>query len=116
MTPAEQTIAVLYLLAIMALPRLARNGRMLAGMAAGGSLVLAGLWFGWVEQLPQGLGNLGQAVAVAFTAAAFALGVLVRALVLTGRKRGWPKATDAVLSLGAVAAAGLSLLAIFDML
>ena len=85
-------------------------------LAAGGVVVLVALWFGWVEQLPQGLGNVGQAIAVAATAAAFALGVAVRALVLLVRKRGWPKATDAVLSLGAVALAGLSLMEFFDML
>ena len=116
MNPDEQTLAVLFLLAVMALPRVARNGRVLAGLASGGVLVLVALWFGWVEQLPPGLGSLGQAMAVVFTAAAFALGVVVRALVLTSRRRGWPKATDAVLSLGTVALAGLSLLAIFDML
>ena len=116
MTPPEQAIGLLFLLAVMALPRLAKTGRALAMIAAGGVVVLLALWFGWVEQLPPGLGSLGQAIAVVATAAAFALGVFVRALVLTGRKRGWPKATDAVLSLGAVAFAGLSLMAIFDML
>ncbi|MEO6301038.1 MAG: hypothetical protein ABIV25_10960 [Paracoccaceae bacterium] len=116
MTPAEQSIGVLFLLAVMALPRLAQSGRALAVTLAVGTAVLAALWFGWVEQLPQGLGNVAQAGAVVLTAAAFALGVTVRALVLIGRKRGWPKATDAVLSISAVAVAGLSLLAIFDML
>ena len=116
MTPAEQAIGLLFLLAIMALPRFAQTGRALAGLGAGGLAILVALWFGWVQQLPPGLGSLGQAIAVVATASAFALGVLVRALVLTGRKRGWPKATDAVLSLGAVALAGLSLMAIFDML
>lgn len=116
MTPAEQAIGLVFLLAVMALPRFAQSGRMLAGMAAGGLVVLVGLWFGWVEQLPHGLGNVGQAVAVVVTAAAYALGVMVRALVLLGRKRGWPKATDAALSLGAMAVAGLSLMGFFDML
>ena len=116
MTPAEQAIGLLFLLAVMAIPRLAQIGRALTILAAGGVVVLVALWFGWVEQLPQGLGNVGQAIAVAATAAAFALGVVVRALVLLGRKRGWPKATDAVLSLGAVALAGLSLMGFFDML
>jgi len=116
MTPAEQSIGVLFLLAVMALPRLARTGRTLSVILAAGTLVFVALWFGWVEQLPHGLGNVAQAVAVVLTAAAFALGVAVRALVLVGRKRGWPKATDAVLSLGAVAVAGFGLLAIFDML
>ena len=116
MTPDEQVIGLLFLLAVMALPRYAQTGRMLAILAAGGAVVLLALWFGWVEQLPQGLGNVGQAIAVVATAAAFALGVLVRALVLYGRKRGWPKVMDAALSLGAVALAGLSLMWIFDML
>ncbi len=116
MTPVEQILALLFLLAVMALPRLAQTAGALMMMAFGGSAIGLALWFGWVEQLPQGLGNLGQAIAVVGTAAAFALGVLVRALVLMARKRGWPKATDAVLSLGAVAAAGLTLLGIFDML
>ena len=116
MRVAEQAISLLFLLAVMAVPRLAQTWRALAGIAAAGVVVLTGLWFGWVEQLPQGLGNVGQAIAVVATAAAFALGVLVRALVLWGRKRGWPKAMDLVLSLGAVALAGLSLMAIFDML
>ena len=115
-TPAEQSVGLLFLVAVMALPRLAQSGRMLAGIAAGGAVVGLALWFGWVEQLPQGLGNVAQAVAVVVTAAAFGLGVVVRALVLLGRKRGWPKAADAVLSLGAVAVAGLSLLGFFDML
>lgn len=113
MTPGEQAIGLLFLLAVMAL---ARTGRALVIVAVGGVIVLLSLWFGWVEQLPQGLGNLGQAIAVIATAAAFALGVLVRALVLYGRKCGWPKAMDAVLSLGAVAAAGFGLMGFFDML
>ena len=116
MTPTEQSVGLLFLLAVMALPRFAQTWRALAGIAAAGVVVLTGLWFGWVEQLPQGLGNVGQAIAVVATAAAFALGVIVRALVLVGRKRGWPKATDAVLSLGAMAVAGLSLMGFFDML
>ena len=116
MNPDEQAIGLLFLLAVMALPRFAQSGRALAILTAGGAVVLVALWFGWVEQLPQGLGNVGQAIAVVATAAAFALGVLVRALVLFGRKRGWPNVMDAVLSLGAVGVAGLSLMAIFDML
>lgn len=116
MTPAAQSVGLLFLLAVMALPRLAQTGRALVVLTAGGVVVLVALWFGWVEQLPQGLGNVGQAVAVVATGAAFALGVIVRALVLVGRRRGWPKATDAVLSLGAVAVAGLSLMGFFDML
>lgn len=116
MTPVEQAAGLLFLLAVMAVPRWAQTGRALGMTVAGGLLVLAALWFGWVERLPHGLGNLGQAVALAATAAAFGLGVLVRALVLLGRQRGWPKATEAVLSLGAVAVAGLGLLGFFDML
>jgi hypothetical protein len=116
MTPEEQAIGLVFLVAVMALPRFAQIGRALAILTVGGAVVLVALWFGWVEQLPQGLGNVGQAIAVVATAAAFALGVLVRALVLVGRMRGWPKVTDAVLSLGAVAVAGLSLMGFFDML
>lgn len=116
MTPVEQSVWLLFLLSVMALPRLAQSGRALAGIAAAGAIVLVALWFGWVEQLPQGLGNVAQAIGVVSAAAALLLGVAVRALVLSGRKRGWPKAADAGLSLGAVALAGLSLMGIFDML
>ena len=116
MNPEEPVIWLPFLLAVMALPRLTQTGRMLAILATGGAVVLLALWFGWVEQLPPGLGSLGQAIAVVATSAAFALGVLVRAVVLYGRKRRWPKVMDAVLSLGAVALAGLSLMRIFDML
>ena len=116
MTPDEQAIGLLFLLVVMAVPRVAQSGRALAVLAAGGVVFLVALWFGWVQQLPQGLGNLGQAIAVIATAVAFALGVLVRALVLMGRKRGWPKVVDVGLSLGAVALAGLGLMAFFDML
>ncbi|MGV8986093.1 MAG: hypothetical protein ACOH2H_07415 [Cypionkella sp.] len=116
MTPAEQAAGLLALLVLMALPRFAQTGRALVGVSAGGLAVAVAMWFGWVQQLPQGLGNVAQALAVVLAAAAFGLGVLVRALVLAGRKRSWPKATDVVLSLVAVSAAALGLMGFFDML
>ena len=116
MTPIEQALGLFVLLGLMALPRLAMNGRVLTGILAAGMVVATVLWFGWVEQLPNGLGNVAQALGVALAAAAFGLGVAVRAVVLFGRKRGWPKATDALLSLATVAVMGLGLLIFFDML
>lgn len=115
MTPVEQGIGVFVLLVFMAVPRLAQTGRALGAVLLAGAAVVLALWFGWVEQLPQGLGNVGQAVAVALAAAAFGIGVLVRAVVLFGRRRGWPRAVDMGLSLGAVVTAGLGLMGIFDM-
>ena len=116
MTPAEQTAGVIFLLAVMAVPRLAQSSKALLVVMTVGVAVVLALWFGWVERLPQGLGNVGQAIGVALVAAAFAIGVLVRGMVLFGRKRGWPSATDAGVSLGAVALAGLGLMGLFDML
>ena len=116
MTPVEQGIGVCVLLVMMAVPRLAQTGRGLGAVLLVGVAVVLALWFGWVEQLPQGLGNVAQAMAVLLAAAAFGIGVLVRAVVLFVRKRGWPKMVDAGLSLGAVALAGLGLMATFDML
>ena len=116
MTPVEQGIGVFVLLMIMAAPRLAQSLRSLGVVVLVGVAVLLALWFGWVEQLPQGLGNVGQAIAVMLAAVAFGIGVLVRATVLFGRRRGWPGAVDAGLSLGAVVVAGLGLMGFFDML
>ena len=116
MTPVEQGIGVFVLLVIMAVPRLAQSLRALGAVVLTGAAVVLALWFGWVEQLPQGLGNVGQAIAVALAAAAFGIGVLVRAVVLVGRRREWLGAVEAGLSLAAVAMAGLGLMGFFDML
>lgn len=83
-----------------AVPVLMPSGRWLAGLAALGAVAAFAAWFGWVERQTDGLAAGVAALLVLSVAAAFALGVLVRALVLW---RGWTGGRAAMATgLGAV--------------
>ncbi len=100
------------LICVMVVPRAVRG---LLGVLAMGVLALlvalAG-WFGWAAGLPSATDRALVILVAGPVLAAFAMGLVVRAVVVA---RGWPMVPDALLTAGGAAILVASYLRLFDL-
>jgi hypothetical protein len=114
---ALQSIGALAgLFAVMAVPRLAQGWRLLLLLTIAGAVIGAAFWFGWAANLASATDRAVPLIGLIAVGAAFGFGVLIRAVVLFGRMRGWPKITDLVMNLGVAVMFSYGFLRLFDVL
>jgi hypothetical protein len=104
------------LIALMLVPRAAHSGRGLVVAVLAGVVIGGAVWFGWAANLPTATDRAVPLIGMIVAGAAFGFGVLARGVVLMGRARGWPGATDILMTCGVAVMFSYGFLRLFDVL
>ena len=104
------------LIGVMLVPRAVHNALGLGLAVLVGVVVGAAVWFGWAAGLPTAADRAVPLIGIIAAGAAFGFGVLTRGVVLVGRARGWPGATDIVMTCSVAVMFGYGFLRLFDVL
>ncbi len=104
------------LIALILVPRVANGARGLGVAVLAGVVICGAVWFGWADGLPTATDRAVPLIGIIAAGAAFGFGVLTRGVVLVGRARGWPGATDIVMTASVAVMFGYGFLRLFDVL